>query len=130
MPLVDPARPGALARGLAAQAERQVRSAALVAVVLGSLSLLATLRTWRERRHPDYEILFDLADAVAVLLLAWRLERRSRAAALLLLLLALAGAGVTLLRGLPPLALLPQVVGGTFYLRALLALRLLRTLDR
>jgi hypothetical protein len=100
----------------------------VVAGLLGGLSFLNTLRIWHERRHPDFEILLDLADAAVVLLLAGWLGRRSRLAATLLLLLALAGAGLTLLRGLPPLALLPQVVGGIFYLRALLALRFLRSL--
>ena len=113
---------------LVQSAERRVRTAALVACALGFLSLLTTARIWRERRHPDFELLLGAADALLVLGLAWALSRGSRAAGVALLLLALAGAALAVARGLPAAALVPQAVAALVDAGALLALGDLRRL--
>lgn len=117
---------GRFQRSLRVDAERRVRSAVGVAVVLGSLSLIAGVQTWRERRYLDQDITLGLVDAVVVLGLAVALQRQRTWAAWALLLLSGAGVIYTLYNGYPWAALLPPVVGGIFYARAIQALRVLR----
>lgn len=108
-------------------AERACRSAALVAVLLGMLSLVVGLQSWRERRHLDLELLAGLIDSLLTLCLAFALSRHSLAAAWVLLGLALLGAlYTTQWLGLPLTAVLPQAIGGFMYARAIPALRFLR----
>ena len=108
-------------------AERQVRSAAVVALLLGILSLFVGLQSWRERRHLDLELLAGLIDSLLTLCLAFALFRHSLAAAWALLGLALLGALYTTeWLGFPLTAVLPQAIGGFMYARAIPALRFLR----
>jgi hypothetical protein len=111
---------------LVMKAERQVRAAVMVAAALGSLSLLVGLDTWDDRQYLDLETLFGLVDAGVVLLLAFLLARRSRWAAFVLVALACLGMVYSQWRGLPLLALVPNLVGLVFYGRASSALGFLR----
>lgn len=111
---------------MALAAGRQVRSAALVAALLGFLSLLAGVRTWSERRHPDLETVLGIGDALLTLILAYALSRGKAVAAWLLLALAAIGASYTLWNGRPAFAILPQVVGALLYARTIVALGHLR----
>lgn len=97
-----------------------------MASLFGLLSLLMGVRSWQERRHLDLELLIGLVDAVLVLGLAYALARRSTAAAWLLLGLASFGLLYTLWSGLPAVSILPHVIGGVLYARAIAALRFLR----
>ena len=104
-------------------AQRQVRSATLVAALLAILSLVVGLQSWRERRHLDLELLAGLVDSLLTLCLAFALSRYSLAAAWALLGLALLGALYsTQWLGFPLTAILPQVIGGFMYARAIPAL--------
>ena len=117
-----------LLQGQVTAAERQVRSAALVATVLALLSLVVGVQTLRDRRHLDLELLLGFVDSLVTLLLAHALSRHSAAAAWALLSLAILGALYsTLYMGFPLVGILPQVVGGFMYARAIPALRFLRT---
>ena len=119
-----------LLQGQLSAAERQVRSATLVATLLAFLSLLVGIQTLRERRHMDLELLLGFGDSLVTLLLAYALARRSLAAAGALLALALLGAlHSTLWMGFPLTTILPNVVGGIMYARAIPALRFLRRHD-
>jgi hypothetical protein len=112
-------------------AERQVRSAALVAVLLGLLSLVVGVQSWRERRHLDLELLLGLVDSLLTLALAHALTRHLLPAAWILLGLAVLGALYTLVwLGFPLTAILPNVIGGFMYARAIPALRFLRRHER
>jgi hypothetical protein len=104
----------------------QLRSATLVATLLGLLSLILGAQSWRERRHLDLELLLGLLDSLVTLALAYALSRSSLPAAWALLGLAILGGAYTLWSGLPPLAILPQLVAAIFYARAVAALRFLR----
>ena len=116
-----------LLQGQLSAAERQVRSATLVAVLLAFLSLVVGVQTLRERRHMDLELLLGFVDSLVTLALAHALSRHSLAAAWILLALAIAGALYsTLWMGFPLTTILPQVVGGFMYARAIPALRFLR----
>jgi hypothetical protein len=112
-------------------AERQVRSASVVAALLAILSLFVGLQSWRERRHLDLELLAGLVDSLLTLSLAFALSRHSLAAACILLGLALLGAlYTTQWLGFPLTAILPQAIGGFMYARAIPALRFLRQHER
>ena len=108
-------------------AERQVRSATLVATLLAFLSLIVGAQTWLERRHPDLELVAGFVDSLVTLGLAYALSRHSLAAAWVLLGLAVLGAlYTTQWLGFPLTAILPQAIGGFMYARAIPALRFLR----
>ena len=112
-------------------AERQIRSATLVAALLAILSLVVGLQSWRERRHLDLELLAGLLDSLLTLCLAVALSRHSLAAAWALLGLALLGAlYTTQWLGFPLTAILPQAIGGFMYARAIPAVRFLRQHER
>lgn len=112
------------------EAERAVHVAALVACVLGLLSLGVGVATWRERRYLDLEVLLGLVESVVVLGLGAWLPRRPRPAAPLLLGTSALGGGYALWSGLPWLALLPYALASLVFLRALRAARHLRTRRR
>ena len=114
-------------QGQLSAAERQIRSATLVATLLAFLSLVVGVRTLHERRHMDLELLLGFVDVLVTLALAYALSRRSLAAAWLLLALATAGALYsTAWMGFPPTTILPQVAGAIMYARAIPAVRFLR----
>ena len=120
-----------LLQGQISAAERQVRSATLVAALLAFLSIVVGVQTLRERRHMDLELLLGFVDSIVTLVLAHALSRRSLAAGWLLLALAFAGALYsTLWMGFPVTTILPQVVGGFMYARAIPAVRFLRQHDK
>lgn len=119
-----------LSRTLVRPAERRIHSAAAVCGLLGFLSLWVALGTWRERRHPDFEVLLGTIDALAVLALAWALSRRIQVAAWILLALAVLGAAYTLWRGSPVFAILPQAVSAVLLVRAIRAFDVLRAAGR
>lgn len=112
-------------------AERRIRAASLVALLLGLLSLVVGVQTWRDRRHMDAELLMGFVDAAVTVALAHALSRHSLAAAWLLLVLSGLGAlYTTIWLGFPLTATLPHLVGGIMYARAIPSLLFLRQQER
>jgi hypothetical protein len=105
------------------QAERHVRAASGIALLLGTLSLLVAFRTWSQRGYIDFQIIFGIADALGVLALGFWLRRRSLIAVVLLIVLGISGIGYGIREGVPLIGAVPTLIALGFYVRALSALR-------
>lgn len=110
-------------------AQRKVDTAVALAGLVGLISLVLALRMWDARIYLDLETLLSIFDAIVVLILAFLLARGWSPAIYVLLMMALLGVAFTVWRGLPPWAMLPPLVTGVFYARAIPAQRYLAGLE-